>query len=387
PDLAVISTMTTPDPATLMITLQRPSAAFLTQLTSSWFVIMPKHILESKGNMLKEIVGTGPFKFKGYQQGVSLDLVKNTDYFRPGLPYLDGVRTLIIKDAGTRVAALRAGQADMTARVFANLLPSDAEALAGDASVRIIRAPGLGGYLLHMNPNRKPFDDVRVRQAISIGFDHDGALKTVAQGAGLVGSFLPPGPWAMSDADLRKLPGFRQQKSIDIEQAKKLLADAGAGGGLKTAILTRPSEQRMAQYWQAQLKLLGIEATIDLQDQTVLAQRQAKNDFDLMATSGYWFTNDPSELNRKVGPDAPQNYSRYANPKIASLLNDLESSRDAKVRLGIARQIDDLLLSDGPNILPYWEEAIVGMSAKVRGYPTPPNQYAMIKYDTVWLAE
>jgi peptide/nickel transport system substrate-binding protein len=387
PDLAVIDTLEAPDPATLKITLKRPSSAFLIQLTSSWFVVLPKHILESKGNMLKEIVGTGPFMFKAYQPGVSLELVKNPDYFRAGMPYLDGVTTLFVKDAGTRVAALRAGQADMTARVFANLLPSDAEALANEPGVRILHAPGLGGFVLHMNPNRKPFDDARVRQAIAIGFDRDTAIKTVGQGSGTIGTFLPPGPWALSETEIRKLPGFQQPKSVDVDQAKKLLADAGQSGGLKTTILTRTAEQRMAQYWQAQLKLLGIDASIDLQDQAVLAQRQSNNDFDLMATSGYWFSNDPSELARKVGADAPQNYARYANPRIIDLLGQLESTRDTQARLQTTRQLDDLLLTDGPNIIPYWEDAIVGLSARVRGYPTPPNQYTQIKYDTVWLAQ
>jgi peptide/nickel transport system substrate-binding protein len=316
---------------------------------------------------------------------VSLELEKNPDYFRPGMPYLDGVTTLFIKDAGTRVAALRAGQADMTGRVFANLLPSDAETLASEPSIRIVHAPGLGGFVLHMNPNRKPFDDVRVRQALALGFDRDTAIKTVGQGSGTIGTFLPPGPWAIAEADARKLPGFRQPKEVDIDAAKKLLTDAGLSGGLKTTILTRTAEQRMAQYWQAQLKLLGIDATIDVQDQAVLAQRQSNNDFDLMATSGYWFSNDPSELARKVGPGAPQNYTRYSNPKVVELLGQLESTRDTPARLQTARQLDDMLLSDGANIIPYWEDAIIGLSARVRGYPTPPNQYTQIKYDTVWL--
>jgi peptide/nickel transport system substrate-binding protein len=225
-----------------------------------------------------------------------------------------------------------------------------------------------------------------VRQALAIGFDRDTAIKTVGQGSGTIGTFLPPGPWAVGEAAVRTLPGFRQPKQVDIDAAKKLLADAGLSGGLKTTILTRTAEQRMAQYWQAQLKVLGVDATIDLQDQTVLAQRQSKNDFDLMATSGYWFSNDPSELARKVGADAPQNYARYSNPKVVELLSRLESTRDTQARLQTTRQLDDLLLSEGPNIIPYWEDAIVGMSAKVRGYPTPPNQYTQIKYDTVWLA-
>jgi peptide/nickel transport system substrate-binding protein len=386
PDLEGVQSVETPDERTLTITLKEPDESFLPQLATNWFVVMPKHILESKGNMKNTVVGTGPFKFKSYTPGVSVELVRNTNYFKPGLPHLDGVTMLIIKDTGTRLAALRTDQAQLTGRVFANLTPSDVETLKRDnTAVRVERAPGLGSPWLHMNVQRKPFDDVRVRQAISIGFDRDTAIKAVAEGAGSLGTFVPPGPRAIPDDELRKLPGFRQPKGQDVEEAKKLLAEAGVPNGFKTTMLCRDLDSRMCEYWKAQLQVLGVDAAIDVKAQAAVASLQTANDFELMVTSQVFRINDPNEIGRKWITGAPQNYVRYSNPQLDKLYREQSGARDSAARTDVVRKIARVLLDDAPTIQPYWEAALVGIGPSVRGYPIPPGQYSMMTYETVWL--
>ncbi len=385
PNLDFIQSLEAVDGRTFRITLAVPNVAFLENLTASWFVVMPKHMLAAGRDMKKEVVGTGPFKYKAYTPGVSIELVRNPEYFKAGLPYLDGLTVLIVKDALTRLATMRTGQAHLTGRIFANLQPSDVETLKG-SPVTVVRSPGLGGGRLQMNVTRKPFDDVRVRQALSISFDRDGAIQSVGDGVGTLGTFLAPGPWGLTETELRQLRGFRQPKSVDIAQAKELLAEAGLAQGFRTSILTRIQESRLAQYWQAQLKQISVDASIDLQEQAVLAERQANANFDLLATSAYMFTNDPSGLDRIWGTGAPQNYGKYGNPKVDDLLRQVASAQDPKRRLELTHEVDRLLQQDAPTIQPFYEEALVGINNSVRGYPTPPSQFTLMSYETVWLA-
>jgi peptide/nickel transport system substrate-binding protein len=387
PELTFVKSIQAADDRTLKITLTQRYGSFLQQLATDWFLVMPKHILEAKQHMKTEAVGTGPFKLKSYTKGVSVELVRNPDYFKPGLPYLDGIIYLIIKDPATRVAALRTGQAHMSGHIFANLAPSEAAALRREApGMEIVRAPGLSSAWFHLNLRRKPLADVRVRRAISISFDRQTAIKVLAENEAELGSFVPPGAWGMAQSDLLKTPGFREPKSLDLADAKKLLAEAGYPDGFAVKMTCRDIVARSCEYWQAQLKLINIAATIDVKESGPTAEIQSSGAFDVLVSQNVFRLNDPDDIGRKWVTGAPQNYTGYSNPTVDELMAQQQAENDPAKRVALVRRIETILLDEAPTLQPYWDVALMAVSSKLRGVPTPQGQYNNMRHETIWFS-
>ena len=107
--LSAIKQIDVVDDYTVSFVLSRPSPGLLASLATGWFVVAPKHILEVKGTMAKDVIGSGPFKFKEFVPGTSYEMERNTDYHVPDRPFLDGLKYYIVPDAGTRLAYLSTG--------------------------------------------------------------------------------------------------------------------------------------------------------------------------------------------------------------------------------------------------------------------------------------
>src|SRR5262249_30626503 len=130
--------------------LKRPSWSLLTNMAHGWNVIFPKDVLGTKGDMKRDVVGTGPFKFKQYVRGVSLEVEKNAEYHVKGRPYLDGVNV--------------ESQADQARQAL------------GARGV-VVKTPQMSCLTLEMNAGRKPWSDPRVRQAASMAIDRKEAMQ------------------------------------------------------------------------------------------------------------------------------------------------------------------------------------------------------------------
>ncbi|MBI2906941.1 MAG: hypothetical protein HYX92_04730 [Chloroflexi bacterium] len=230
-----------PDKDTLKMTLQYPSASFLDNLGDGRMVIVPKHVYESKGNMRRDVVGTGPYKFKSFSPGASWSAAKNSDYFIKGRPYLDGIIWYIIPDLATRFAALRTHRIQVTPFGTQGLTPSQSEIIRKELSDKIIvQRCSSPGFLSFRMPNTKaPWSDLRVRRAVELTIDRPKVIKVAMEGVADVGGFMPPGEWSLPDAELLKMPGFRQTKDADIAEAKRFMAEAGHARGIKTTTVTR----------------------------------------------------------------------------------------------------------------------------------------------------
>src|SRR3989338_9150029 len=107
---ANVEAIEAPDPHTVVFRLKRPQPSLLAMLASGYSPVYPAHV--QAANYRSGCIGTGPFKFKEWRKGEYIDFVKNPDYFVKGRPYLDGIRYVVIKELGTRVAAVQAGRLD-----------------------------------------------------------------------------------------------------------------------------------------------------------------------------------------------------------------------------------------------------------------------------------
>jgi peptide/nickel transport system substrate-binding protein len=160
-----------PDPYTVVFRLHYPSPSFLSMLAHPANFIYAKKYLDQDPNYYKKnAMGSGPFKLKEYVHGASLEMERNPKYWKQGLPYMDGIKYYIVKDDGARAKSLRSDRADVEFRGFA---PAEVEAIKGQMGDKVTVAyPGQPAHWgVAFNIDKKPFDDERVRQALSLALD------------------------------------------------------------------------------------------------------------------------------------------------------------------------------------------------------------------------
>lgn len=183
-------------------------AAFLPFLGIDYAVIYPKHVLERGVDFddPKNIVGSGPFKLKSYRRGVSWELVKNPEYFKQGLPFLDGIQTFVMKDHHAITEAFqteqvlmcnRNGSCGLTVKEHLDL----AEAMRGKGTF-YWQEPTLATGI-NLNPMHPPFNDPRVRRAVYLAVDRQEVIRALSLGKGTVAPPSTPTPgcpllWRMS---------------------------------------------------------------------------------------------------------------------------------------------------------------------------------------------
>src|SRR5262245_18908507 len=228
-----------PDPTMVVFKLKFPSASLLGNLASPWNVIYPTKYLDKDPNYFKtNVVGSGPFKFKSYTRGSTFEGERNPDYFIKDRPYLDGYKFFISPETSVRAAAIRSGRAYIEFRDMPNAEVESIKKQLGD-KVTVQETPMTGQWGIAVNNTVEPFNDVRVRKALSLGIDRYTMSKVLYPLTGLkyVGALMRPGSdWAMSPAELEKLPGFGRDMEKNRAEARRLLTEAGYPNGLKVVL-------------------------------------------------------------------------------------------------------------------------------------------------------
>src|SRR5215471_11162199 len=224
---ALIERVEAPDPDTVIIHGKGPSSLLLPVFANGWSVIMPKHILEKDPvNGLKStVVGTGPFKLKEPPTTTLWKLERNPDYFQKGLPFLDEIEIHIITDPQALVAAVLSKRVFWTDAFAHPNLDGDLAKSTAQQNPHLIHAsaPSLIVSHLTMQTEKPPFDDLRVRQALSEAVRRE-AIAELGNQAGAVGTGVYPlGPWAMPKEMRQQLIGYGPDMSKRITHAKELL--------------------------------------------------------------------------------------------------------------------------------------------------------------------
>src|SRR6266849_3210719 len=174
-----IASVEAPDPATVVFKLKFPSASLLGNLASPWNVIYPKKYLDRDPNYFKtNVVGSGPFKLKNYTRGSTFEGERNPDYFVKDRPYLDGYKFFISTETSVRAAALRSGRAWIE---FRTMPLAEAEAIRKTLGDKVVvqDTPATGLFGIAMNQTTKPFTDIRVRKALTLGLDRYTASRVL----------------------------------------------------------------------------------------------------------------------------------------------------------------------------------------------------------------
>jgi peptide/nickel transport system substrate-binding protein len=337
-----IEGMETPDKHTLRVHLKTPNTLFPQNVAEPVAVIFAKEILEEDGDLKKRLVGTGPYMVKEHTRKVRIVLQRNPDYYDKGRPYIDEYVILSTPDAATRLAAFRTGQADFIWVAS----PSEVETVRKTNPTAVVQAyhNTLAPFGLALAQDKPPFNDLRVRRAISMAIDRQKMVDTVFEGHGILGWGVPYIYYQDSPPTAKDLGPWWQYRPAD---AKKLLAEAGHAKGLETTLFYYeyfPQMTSEVQLVQQDLKKnLNIDVKITKLDYTTYYGRYVDGKWEGMSwgfQSGHAIGLDERTY-MYMHSRSTKNFFRVNDPVIDELTTKLRRTPDRAEQRAIAKKIVD----------------------------------------------
>lgn len=347
-------------------TLTDPNSTFLPNLGITTFGMISPTALNQYGEKITEHpTGTGPFTFDSWQENDSLTLLKNEDYWNAELPKLDKVIFKVIPDNSARLTALKNNEIDL----MEGLNQTDLPAIESDNQLQLFKRPSANLGYLTMNLEKPPFDNVKVRQAISHAIDKQGIIDAFyGPVASTAKNMMPPVIWGYND-DI-------EDYEFDLEKAKNLLAEAGYPNGFETEIWVMstdrvylPQPQKVAEAIKANLEKIDINVKIVTFEWATYLSKILKSEHAFAAIGRISENGDPDNfLNTMLYSQSNSNLSRYKNEKVDELLKKAQSSMDQDERIAFYKEVQEIVHEDAPTIpLAYVESPMAGGKV-VKGY-------------------
>src|SRR5262245_33921450 len=385
-----------PDPLTVRFRLKWPEASFLVNLSSPFNWILKADILARDIRWYEtNVMGTGPFKFVEHVKGSHWVSKKNPDYWDKGKPYLDGYRALFIGSSAAQVAAIRGERAHAQFRGFS---PPDRDSLvqALGAKIAVQESPWDCLSLATFNHEKKPFDDKRVRRALTLALDRYAAsrnLSRIAVVKEVAGIQVPGTPWATPPSELEKLAGYGRDIAANRAEARRLLREAGVPEGFAFTFKNRgiPQPYEPVAIWLIdQWRQIGLNVRQEVVEASAMVSVLRRGDFDVSMDAQCSFIVEPDIDLQKFQSTgiSDNNYSHYQDPVIDDLFLKQSRAMDPEERKRLLRALERRLLDEEVHYFYtlQWHR-IVPHSAKVRGWTITPAHYLNQQLDTVWLAE
>ena len=364
------------DPFTVKIVLKYPFGAFVYNLAHAAFGIMsPKAIAQYGKGVDRNPSGTGPYMFSSWQPD-ALKVVKNPNYWKPGMPKVDSITIRIVPESGSRLAMLQTGEAQYIFPLPVEMAP----AIEHSPTLDVISAKSIYARFIALNTMRKPFDDIRVRQALNYAVDKQAFVKVVYNGFAVpLESCLPA-----------NLSGFVSQGApwpYDPAKAKALLAEAGYPNGFSSTIWGNNASltQKAMQFLQQQFAMVGVKVEVEPLEAGVAANKvwNVATPADATTLMGYvaWSasTGDADWGLRPLlgGPDAfpPKlfNIAYYSNPQVnADIKAGLETA-DAAKRAAAYKDAQAVIWKDAPWVFLTSDYNLSAKSKKLSGIYVLPD--------------
>jgi peptide/nickel transport system substrate-binding protein len=378
------------DDFTLVMALKQPSPAILALLADSHTVMMKAGIAEQVDRKdPKFLMGTGPFKYKSYTPGVDFRAERNPNYWKPGVPHIDGYQALVIADLTRIFASFRARQLTMTG-IGRHLEKPEADILNRDFPEAVVAlGPRAGWDSFVMHHGKPPFNDPRVRKAVALATDREKMIEIGAEGWGVPGGYIGPHtPYGLPPEELKQHPQFGDDMAKRQAEAKRLLAEAGYARGLDVELVLRrgPLYERGALSRQDDLKKVGININITLLDTAGFRERTQKGDFQAYTVLSAVPIDEPDLYYARLVCDSASNYGKYCNPEFDKLFQEQSQTFDIEKRSEITRQMERLLLQDVPDDRGFYWKSAMAYWNRVKQWPPIQGTtvYNFGKFEQVW---
>jgi len=377
----------------LTIKLSFPTGSFIPALALPFNFIYAKKDLDAHGYTwhTKNINGTGPFKFVQHQKGSFVEGVRNPTYHHKGRPYLDGIKAISAPKLAVRVNAIRGDRAAIEFRGFP---PKHRDDLVKALGNKITVQESDWNCVLMATPNhkRKPFDDVRVRKALTLAIDRWGGSKYLSRIAivkTVGGIVYPQHSFAATEEELLKLAGYSKDINASRAQAKKLLQEAGATG-TSIDFSNRGVDQpyKVVGTWAIdQWKKVGFKVKQRVQPSPQFyATLRKKKDFDVSIDFNCQSVINPIADITKFLTTAGNNYSQGGDAKADAIYDKLLRSADPKEQRALIRQYEKRVLDDASvAFITLWWYKINPHRSYVKGWKIAPSHYLNQHLDNVWL--
>jgi ABC-type transport system substrate-binding protein len=362
-ELSNVGSYEATDQYTVTLTLPQPYATLLPVLATDEMAMADKDWLESGVDPTQEMNGTGAFILDTFEKEVRYVLVKNPNYWKEGLPYLDSIEQMPIPDDNARMNALRSGEI-----TYAEYVPwQNMAEFAEDDNYTSFK--GFDTYnIVRLNPSRPPLDNKLVRQALNYAIDRDAVIAVAFGGEGeamTTGLFPQDSPWYHQELE--------GHWTYDPDRAMELLAEAGVDPSSVTldfAVATISVHSDTGQVVAQQLEDLGFTVNIIQQDVPTLTERRTTGDYQMMQDGLSLSYPDPDAYSFyfDIGGAAYARGVGYENQTLADLLEQGRSEPDPEKRKEIYRQFEEALLDEALWIFILFRPQAEVMAANVMGY-------------------
>src|SRR5437899_4263355 len=371
--------------------LKRPQPAFLALLASGFAPIYPCHV--PARDMRTHPIGTGPFKFVEFKPNEYIKVTKNLDYWKPGLPYLDGIEYTIAKNRSTAILAFVAGKYELTfAGTLTIPLTHDLQRQRPDALCDL--PPGSVSVNLIVNREKPPCDNAELRRAMSLALDRQAFIDIITDGKGFRAAAMQPPPggqWGMPLEMLEKLPGYGPDVAANREQARSIMKKLGYGpdNALNIKVTTRdvPPYRDPAVILIDQLKEIYIIGELDPVDTTQWYPKVQRKDYTVGLNLTGTLVDDPDAiLYENYACGGVGNYNGYCNPELDKLIErqSVEANQDKRHQL--VWEIERQLVEDEAKPLIFFTRGGICRDPKVKNLTTMVNSiYNGWRMEDIWL--
>ena len=371
--------------------LKRRQPAFLALLASGMSPVYPCHV--SPAIMRQHPIGTGPFQFVDFKPNEYIKIARNPNYWKPGLPYLDGIEYTLTRNRSTAILAFVAGKYELTFSGTLTIpLTRDLQTQRPDAKCEL--PPGSVSSNLIVNRTAPPFDNADVRRAMALTLDRQAFIDILTEGKGERAAVMPPPPgglWGMPPEMLAKLPGYGPDVAANRTEARAIMRRLGYGPDKRLAIKvsTRdiPAYRDPAVILLDQLKEIYIDAALEPLDTTQWYPKVMRKDYTVALTLTGTVVDDPDAmLYENYTCNGIGNYDGYCNPDMDALIDQQSMEPDQEKRRHMVWEIERRLIEDGAKPLIYfnrggycWDPSVMGVTIMVNSI------YNGWRMEDVWL--
>lgn len=338
------------------------------------FIVNEKAVAEAGENYASNPVGTGPMKFVSWSKANEMVMERFEDYHGEK-PVYQKLVYRVIPEPTNRLIELESGGVDMAYDIASN----DISKIEDNQDLQLFRSLDYGTTYLGFNCEKAPFDNPKVREAISYAIDLEGTIKAVWLGVGKAA----PGP--VPEKLAYSISGEKQPKTRDVEKAKQLLKEAGFENGFSTTLTTNERKERveMATVLKEQLAEVGIDMSINVLEWSKYNEVLINAEQDMFMIAWIADSPDPDTFIYPCFHSSAKgeggNYAYYTNTELDKLLDEARITPNGDARAELYRQVQELIIADNPWVPMYNGELIVGAKANIQGMKLSPFGWYELK--------